>query len=763
LRLVDATLNLVKTEAGVWNFQYLNEARLEDAPAVHLRAARVNLKVGQTKSALYFDGADLDISLGNQGSVNLQFSGVPGRTDHPAQNFGQLFVRGSWVPSAADHPLNMSVELEPSSFDGVAKLFGRSWFDLQGQVSLTAQLTGVPSRMTVNGEVQLDEGRRSDFLPNRDAKWKLPYRGTLDFAGETLRLENVADVQGSVPVVAGPMVVSLQAADLVASPQWTASIDFHDAPLVVIVDAAHRVAALLPEKFSGTGTVSGHLQYEPEDGLAGSVEVHDAALTLPDSPALKAPVIPVKIAEQTVTAGPVLLSLRENPQDAQNAQVEASYKFDGSLAADVKMTTRGVDLASLRALGSAPFLDRVVFDPKTVNAKAVDPQAGVAKAPDADAAQKSHDPAAADPSNSDPDANRGMWRGTLHYQFMGGEALWTGDYSVENARILIDGIADPIRVQSATVSAAPQRLAVTRIKASAGDVAFTGEYHFDKTAGDKKNGNENNGAEQSGPEKSKGDNRRLAENEAADATLPHTFKLQIAEASAAELDRLFKPSLVHGGGFIQRTIRLGGNSPVPDWLAQRKAEGSISIATLIVGDHRFAVDAPDVKWDGPLVQFSLVNARILNAGAPGDAAAPGPPGVLNADLTIDLSPAAVQYRLTGKLAGLPYKGGRVDFDGLVEAAGDGAPLLASVHATGTLSGRAIAFARNANFRTVSGLFEGSFQGASPRWKFTDLEVTQGNEVYKGEGATQADGRVALDLKNLGKPVHYTAPLASAAH
>jgi hypothetical protein len=743
LRLVDATLNLVKTETGVWNFQYLNEARLEDAPAVHLRAARVNLKIGQTKSVLYFDGADLDMSLGHPGAVNLQFSGVPGRTDHPAQNFGQLFVRGSWVPSAADHPLNISVQLEPSSFDGVANLFGRSWFDLQGQVALTAQLTGVASRMKVNGEIQLDEGRRSDFLPHRDAKWKLPYRGTLDFTSETLRLENAADGKENVPVA-----VSLEAAN-VASPQWTASIDLNDAPLAVMVDAAHRVAALLPEKFSGEGTVSGHLQYEPQDGLAGTVEVHDAAVALPDSPALKAAVIPVRIAAQMVTAGPVLLSLG----GAQNAQVEASYKFDGSLAADVKMTTRGVDLAALRAFGSAPLLDRVVFDPNSAESKA-----GEAKNAEENGSPKSREPAAADSSNPVPPdlaANRGMWRGTLHYRFAGGEPIWTGDYSVENTRILIDGIADPIRVQSASVSAAPQRLAVTRIKASAGDVAFTGEYRFDKTGGSQTSAHKASEAKKSGEEDADG-HRPLAHQEAVGAAQPHTFKLQIAEASAAELDRLFKPSLAHGGGFLQRTIRLGGNSPAPDWLLQRKAEGSVSIAKLIVGDREFKVDAPYVRWEGALVELSPLNARMLDAGLA------DPPGELTADLAIDLSQAAAQYRLQGKVTGLPYKGGRVDFDGLVEAAGEGAPLLASLHASGTLSGRAIAFAHNANFRTVSGLFEGSFQGASPRWKFTDLEVTQGNEVYKGEGATQADGQILLDLKNLGKPVHFTAPLASAA-
>jgi len=55
LRLVDPTLNLVKTPSGAWNVDYLIEARLANAPSLHLRGARVNVKIGDTKAAVYFD------------------------------------------------------------------------------------------------------------------------------------------------------------------------------------------------------------------------------------------------------------------------------------------------------------------------------------------------------------------------------------------------------------------------------------------------------------------------------------------------------------------------------------------------------------------------------------------------------------------------------------------------------------------------------------------------------------------------------------
>ena len=204
---------------------------------------------------------------------------------------------------------------------------------------------------------------------------------------------------------------------------------------------------------------------------------------------------------------------------------------------------------------------------------------------------------------------------------------------------------------------------MTKIKARVGDIAFSGEYHVDSPAGDSK------------------------------ISPAHKFKLQVGEASAMEIDRLFKPTLVRGGGFIERTLRLGGPSPAPEWLARRKVEGTVSIAALSAGDHRLVVNSARVMWDGAMLRVAAIDARLLDPNVEGTA--------LKGDLNIDLSEGAPQYLFTGKAGGVPYKGGRLDFEGRLEAAGDGLPLLASLRATGTLNGSSIAFSPDADFRCTS--------------------------------------------------------------
>ena len=90
--------------------------------------------------------------------------------------------------------------------------------------------------------------------------------------------------------------------------------------------------------------------------------------------------------------------------------------------------------------------------------------------------------------------------------------------------------------------------------------------------------------------------------------------------------------------------------------------------------------------------------------------------------------------------------------------GEGADLLDSAHAEGTLRGRSILFAPDAEFRSVTARFEMQGGGAASRWKLSNVEVNQSGESLAGTGASQADGRMVLDLISRGRPLRYTGTL-----
>jgi AsmA-like protein len=657
LRFGDATLNLVKTDEGPWNFQFFLDRAASgvargstpaELPSIKMRSGRVNFKFGQTKSVLFFDDADVDVSPGGGGTMELRFSGVPSRTDRSAQNFGHFFLRGTSVASAQGQKMNLSVELEPSALDAVAHLFAPGGYAAPGVVALEAQIGGVASHLAVTGELQLDQ---------RGGRTRLPYRGTLDLASQTLDLETAPQA----PSV--PLSIHLHAADLLSAPHWEATADFRQAPLADFINAGRRMGAPLPEKLSGEGAVSGSVNYRPSGGLSGDVEVRDLALSMPGAPVVKAVVAAISIGGNVISAGPAKVSVGED----ESAEVGLNYGVAGA-GLDLKITTRELAIADLYSLGleDVPLLDQI---------------------------------------------SRGSWRGWVRYRKPpAAEGVWSGEYELRNARVTVDGLADSVRIQSALVSAYGPRISVTRLKASAGAVEFTGDYRWDP-----------------------------------DAASPHQFHFLVANADLQELARLWQPTLARGEGFLARTLRFGASAPAPDWLAQRQAQGTLTIQALGAGDYTLSAETARVLWDGLAVTISGIEGKLEDA-------------TLAGDLRVDLSGPAPRYRFEGKLEDFAYKGGNLDFSGKIESAGLGLDLWSNLRAEGSLRGRGILFSPEAEFRSVTGRFEMKMAQGEPRWKLSDLDLIQGGETYSGEGTNQPDGRLVLELASRGRQVRYTGTM-----
>jgi hypothetical protein len=659
LRLIDASINLVKTDAGPWNFQFLLNSAPASAgamPAIKMRGGRVNFKFGDTKSVFYFNDADVDVAPSMDGSVELRFAGAPSRSDRSGQDFGHFFVRGVWSAQKVD----MKIELEKSGLEEVARLIDRRGFGLHGAIALDAQLSGPPSHLDVTGNIQVNDVHRWDLLPQSGGGLRVGYKGTLDLHNDRLELESVSDVEN--PLVAA----TFRAWDFLRAPHWDASADLKKVPVETALEIARHMGAALPENMAAEGSLSGEVRYSEPDGFAGKVALQDASLTLPDGPPLRAASAAVVIDHQVMSLEPSTVSVGEN----ESADVEGNFSLTGAGALDLKITTRGLSVSDMRSFGVAaiPLLDQT-------------PQ--------------------------------GTWRGWARYEWARGEAgQWSGEYELQNARIPVEGLAEPLRLQSAAVSLSGKRVTVNRIRAKVGAIAFTGNYRWEPAS-----------------------------------LRPHKFHLAIAEADAAELQRVLAPALMRDRGFFARTLRLG-DAPVPEWLKTRRADGTVAIGSLMFGETQVRVDAARLLWDAAEVRLVDLGAHIDNASLAGD-------------LRIDLAGRAPHYRFEGKLSDVAYKEGRLDFEGSVDADGAGVDILPSAHAEGHVRGRSIVFSADAEFRTAAACFEVREQAAGERWKLSSVEVTQGAETYTGSGATMSDGRLVLDLLSRGRTVRYSALLAAS--
>ncbi len=630
-----------------------------------MRAGRVNFKFGDLKSVFYFDAADLDVEPYRDGSVELRFGGAPSRTDGTARDFGRFFVNGTWHSSPAQR-LDLNVDLERSSLADISRLIDPRGFGIHGVIALQAQLSGPPSGLEISGQLQVDDVHRWDLVP-QGGGWKLPFKGGLDLRGETLELAGAADA---------PVALSFRAWDFLSRTQWEAGAQLNQIPLAALAEVARHMGAVLPDQLSAEGGVSGSLNYKEDGGLTGRIDLKDAALTLPGAAPLRASSAALDIADGEVSLEPAVVDIGAEigagAAETESAELQGSYTLLQPHDLDLRITTRGLNVGDMRSFGLAaiPLLDQT---------------------------------------------KQGTWRGWARYR----DGEWSGEYDLSNARIPVDGLADPLRIQSASVKLNGARVAVTKLRAKAGKIAFTGDYHWEPAA-----------------------------------VRPHKFNIAIEEADVAELARLLAPTLVRERGFLARTLRLD-SAPAPEWLKERRADGTISIGTLTAGDLSVSVNPMGsnparLLWDAGIARLTGIDGTVLSANFAGAGVA----GDLEVDLGLDQKGGAPRYHFDGKIDDAPYKGGKLDFDGEFDSEGEGLQLIESAHAEGHLRGRSIAFSSDAEFPVASACFE--LQGT--HWKLGSVEVTQGGETYFGSGASQADGKLVLDLVKGSRQVRFSGPL-----
>ena len=290
----------------------------------------------------------------------------------------------------------------------------------------------------------------------------------------------------------------------------------------------------------------------------------------------------------------------------------------------------------------------------------------------------------------------GVWRGTLRYVAPGdAEPAWHGQIDVVQAQMDAPGIEGPLTLTLSALVEGP-RAVVRSFKGAAGSIAFSGNYRYEPSA-----------------------------------VRPHRVNLVVPMATASQVERLLKPTLLRGGGLFARTLRLG-RAPVPDWLRERRIEGTISVGSLQMGDWTCKSARAKVQWNGTSVKLTNIDGSIDEAAVAGEA-------------SIDLTGGVPLYEVAGTLGHLEYRGGQLDLKGKIVSQGAGEQVLANAKADGTFDATGIRFSADSLIDHATGAFELMLAGGLPKTKLTNVEVSQGQETYQGQGGTQTDGRLVVDL------------------
>ena len=303
---------------------------------------------------------------------------------------------------------------------------------------------------------------------------------------------------------------------------------------------------------------------------------------------------------------------------------------------------------------------------------------------------------------------QGAWKGWIAFDKKEDHpGIWTGEYELQNAVLEIQGLASPVRFTSASVEMKQDQLQINRIHARSGAVRIEGDYRYD-----------------------------------AAAASPNRLRLRIPELTLAELERLMMPTLRRNQGFLARFRRT---APLPKWLEDRELDATIQIANLLNGDEPLGEFRTQLVWDGPEIGLSDIDCRLDPMHATGN-------------MTVSLAKDVPHYTLTGQIENLAYKSGQIDIDGQLETSGTGSSLLPGVSSDGTFEGRQIMLGPETLVREIAGSYHVAPVAGIPRLLLSNLQVLEGSDTLTGQGSSQADGRIILELSSGRRQVRLTGML-----
>jgi len=187
--------------------------------------------------------------------------------------------------------------------------------------------------------------------------------------------------------------------------------------------------------------------------------------------------------------------------------------------------------------------------------------------------------------------------------------------------------------------------------------------------------------------------------------------------------------------------------PVPEWMASRRAEGSLSFGSLTVAGIEFARVRTSIVWDGTAIELSGLQGQMGVARVDGGGG------------TIGFRGGGPVYQLFGKWTGVDWQAGSMAGESIIRTSGSGLELLANLRSSGIFHGNGLIVAPAGDPARVTGAYEVRWSDSGPRIRLAALRVSTPTEAYTGRGRTTVDGRLLVELTSGERELRMTGTLA----
>lgn len=278
--LDDASVNLVRTPSGRWNFSslLLQASRSATAPTAQRRpsatprfpyigfsSARINFKEGAEKKAFSFFNADASVWLADSNHWRIRFMAQPVRTDLDLElgDTGTIRIDGSLTRSTSldQLPVDLHAEWTGAQLGQVSRLVLGSDSGWRGDLRAEADITGDMRNLVLHPRLRIVNAHRLEFTPINELDINALCQATYHHAQQSL--DNLTCL---LPTGDGHLLLTGALPSLVhIRTQPRLNLEINHTPVSFVVSLFGLVRRTLPTDLSASGTINGNFTWAPEN------------------------------------------------------------------------------------------------------------------------------------------------------------------------------------------------------------------------------------------------------------------------------------------------------------------------------------------------------------------------------------------------------------------------------------------------------------------------------------------------------------------
>ncbi len=288
--------------------------------------------------------------------------------------------------------------------------------------------------------------------------------------------------------------------------------------------------------------------------------------------------------------------------------------------------------------------------------------------------------------------------------------LWSGDLELQDGTISIPGLVVPLERARGRVAFNNSNFELTHLTASLRERTVHATYRFNLLA-------------------------------------KHTehARIEFSAVELAELETVLssanrKQNLWDRLRFFRRTY--------PVWLSTRDLDGDLAVDHLLAKGQSLGSLKAHFLWQAATVSLTGIDLRLAH-------------GRVVAEGGINLASNVPQWQFSARASDYPWSGGSLDAEGEFSSTGAGSEILRNLIAGGSFTGRNLALSDSDNFERASGLFRFSFADGWPDLRLSNIQASEDGDQWSGEGGTQSDGKLLVDLTHGDRQIHLVSSLAGA--